>query len=113
MAQRAYTIRDYQRWARKGSTTQRGYGWSHVKAQRAYLAAWKPGDPCTRCGQPMWQRWRIDSRGRRVSALHLAHTPDRQAYEGLQHAYCNTSEGATRGNQIRGQAKRWAQSRQW
>lgn len=107
------------RW--RGTTAERGYGWSHVKIQRGAIAQWKPGDLCTRCGQPMWHRWMLDRygnvmrdrTGRRVSAIHLAHTPDRSGYEGLQHAHCNTSEGASRGNRQRGIARAWASARQW
>lgn len=33
---------------------------------------------------------------------HLAHTPDCTDYLGPAHAECNTSEGATRGNRLRG-----------
>lgn len=52
----------------------------------------------------MWQRWQV-IKGRRVSAIHLGHTPDRTAWTGLEHAHCNLSEAATRGNQMRGQRR--------
>jgi len=91
--------------SRRRTTKQRGYSGTHPKLQQDALAAWHPGDPCTRCHQPMWQRWVITRSGRKVSAIHLAHTPDRTGYEGLQHAHCNTSEGASRGNRMRGQRK--------
>ncbi len=77
------TRRDWQRYARKGTTKQRGYAGSHVRILKAAIAAWKPGDLCT---------------------------------EGLQHARCNTSEGATRGNRARGDRRRtgrWVTSRRW
>jgi len=106
------SLRDYQRWARKGTTTQRGYGYGHVKILHDAIARWRPGDLCTRCGYPMWNRWMLDRRGRKVSAIHLAHTPDRTGYEGLQHAHCNTSEGAARGNRARG-VRTWQSSRAW
>jgi hypothetical protein len=99
------------RWT--GTTTQRGYGHAHQAEQKRRLALWRPGDPCARCGQPMWQRWQY-VKGRRVSAIHLGHTPDRSAYTGLEHAYCNLSEGAARGNRARGRTVRtWRTSRQW
>jgi hypothetical protein len=91
------------RW--RGSTTRRGYGSPHQKRQNADIARWQPGDVCTRCGQPMWHRWMRSRNGKIISAIHLAHTPDRSGYEGLQHAQCNTSEGATRGNRMRGQRR--------
>lgn len=84
-----------------GYTTAHGWGSSHQKLLKAALAAWQPGDPCTKCGRPMWQRWRITPTGRRVSAIHLGHTDDRTGYEGLQHDRCNTSDGASRGNRAR------------
>ncbi len=86
------------RWT--GTTTQRGYGWGHQAEQKRRLALWRPGDPCARCGRPMWQRWQY-VKGRRVSAIHLGHTPDRSAYTGLEHAHCNLSEAARRGNRMR------------
>ena len=98
------------RW--RGTTTQRGYGSAHIKAQQDALRAWRPGDLCTRCGRPMWYRWQWSRQGTRISAIHLAHTPDRAGYEGLQHASCNTSEGASRGNRMRAVVG-WAQARRW
>jgi hypothetical protein len=95
--------------ARYRGTTARGYGRPHQAEQKRRLAAWWPGDPCARCGQPMWQRWMI-VKGRRVSAIHLGHTPDRTAYTGLEHAHCNLSEGATRGNRMRGQRRAMAKA---
>jgi hypothetical protein len=98
------TSRDYQRYARRGTTAQRGYAGLHQAEQKRRLALWRPGDPCARCGHPMWQRWMI-VKGRRVSAIHLGHTDDRTAYRGLEHAHCNLSDGATRGNRMRGQRR--------
>ena len=104
-----------KRW--RGTTTERDYGARHVRILKAARAAWKPGDLCSRCGQPMWQLWQeyIDGHGkrRRMCLLDLAHTPDRTGYEGLQHRYCNRSEGAIRGNSMRGPAHAWATARRW
>ena len=97
----------------RGTTAQRGYGNEHVKLRKQLLAAWRPGDLCARCGRPIWQLHAYDARGGRISAIHLAHTPDRSGYEGLQHARCNTSEGASRGNRQRAVAKGWASARRW
>jgi hypothetical protein len=98
------TLRDYQRWARKGTTAQRGYGHDHAKLRAALLARWRPGDPCARCGQPMWHRW-LQVNGKQVSAIDLGHTADRTAYTGLEHRACNRGDGARRGNRRRGQRR--------
>lgn len=76
----------------KGSTRLRGYGYQHQQARTAYLANWQPGDPCARCGQPMWGP---------ATEIHLGHTDDRTGYIGLEHAACNTADGAKRGNEDR------------
>ena len=107
------TLRDYQRWARKGTTTQRGYGAAHVKILKPSIARWRPGDLCAWCHQPMMDRWMANRRGKRVSAIHLGHTADRTGYLGLMHAHCNTSEGASRGNRQRGMVRAWQSSRAW
>lgn len=107
------SLRDYQRWARKGTTTQRGYGYGHVKILEAALARWRPGDLCAWCGQPMERRWMVNRAGKRVSAIHLGHTADRSGYLGLMHAHCNTSEGASRGNRMRKTVTVWRSSRAW
>lgn len=73
----------------KGSAASRGYGSQHQKIRAAYIARWRPGDPCTRCGEPMWGP---------TSKIHLGHTDDRSGYVGLEHSSCNTADGARRGN---------------
>lgn len=79
------------RW--QGTTTQRGYGRAHQLERERRLTRWHPGDPCARCGQPMWGP---------ADRIHLGHTEDRTGYTGLEHSDCNTREGARRGNQNRG-----------
>jgi hypothetical protein len=108
----ARSRRDVQRWARRGTTGDRGYGHAHRTERERRLAMWRPGDPCARCGQPMWhlQRW---SKGRLIAAIHLGHTADRTGYTGLEHDQCNESEAATRGNRMRGRARAWASARRW
>ena len=98
------TRRDVQRWARRGSTEQRGYGTAHRAERKRRLAMFRPGDPCARCGLPMYgPAERID----------LGHTADRTAYTGLEHRSCNRGEGARRGNRMRGAVRQWQAARQW
>ena len=98
------TRRDYQRWARRGSTAERGYGTDHQAERRRRLATWKPGDLCARCGLPMYGP---------ASRIDLGHTADRTAYTGLEHRSCNRAEGARRGNRMRGAVGVWRTARQW
>ena len=99
----------------RGTTAQRGYGNDHVKLRKQLLAAWKPGDPCARCGQPIWQLQAYDARGRLISAIHLGHTDDRTGYTGLEHSTCNEADGARRRNRMYSArlAKGWASARRW
>lgn len=94
----------------KPSTAARGYGHHHQRLRQLLLAQWQPGDPCTRCGQPMWTAYELNRWGRLIAAIHLGHTDDRTGYRGLEHAHCNESDGATRGNQAR---QPRMQSRNW
>lgn len=74
----------------QASSTARGYGYPHQKLQAALLANWRPGDPCARCGGPMWHRWTVSRTGKRISAIHLDHDDrDRTRYRGLSHMKCN------------------------
>jgi hypothetical protein len=68
-----------------GSTTSRGYGWGHQKARAQALRDLRDGDPCSRCGGPMY---RAESK-----ALDLDHGDDRTTYRGLAHAHCNRKAG--------------------
>ena len=85
----------------QASAGARGYGHDHRKLAAALLAAWQPGDRCARCGEPMWQRYRVTPSGRMVSAIHLGHNDDRSGYRGLEHDTCNLRDGAVRGNRAR------------
>ena len=76
----------------QASASARGYGYAHQKLRAILIAAWQPGDPCSRCGQPMWGPPR---------RIHLGHTDDKTAYRGLEHERCNTADGARRLNQSR------------
>lgn len=90
------------------------YDRAHRNARDRYLAAMRDGQPCCRCGRPMY-------RGQPLDLDH--HDDDPTRYRGLAHARCNRSAGATKGNQLRGQRRhrvhgiqpprpRW-QSREW
>lgn len=85
----------------QGNTSQRGYGAQHQAARRAALAQLKanPGQPCSRCSQPMYPG----------QALHLDHTDDRAGYLGLSHAACNLSAGGRKGGRTRKGRRRWKQ----
>jgi hypothetical protein len=90
----------------QGTTTQRGYGRAHQKLQAQAIAAWQPGDPCTRCGRPMWQRWTVSRTGKRISAIHLGHDDnDRTRYRGLEHASCNEAAAARKRNRMYGKRR--------
>lgn len=80
-----------------GSTTERALGADHVADLKRLKAALREGEPCWRCGEPMysWQKLERD------------HVLDRslggaQGPAVLAHASCNRSAGATLGNQLRG-----------
>ena len=100
------------RW--EGKTTDRGLGGKHQADKKRLLAALRPGEPCWRCGKPMWPH----------QNLHRDHIVDR-ALGGangpavLAHAHCNLSAGAAFGNRLRAarrrQLARYAPraSRQW
>ena len=90
------------RW--QGSSTARGYGSRHQALRKRLLLRWRPGDPCARCGQPMWGP---------AAMIDLGHTADRTGYTGLEHRRCNRGDGARRGNRMRGTARRWASARHW
>lgn len=86
----ARTRRDWQRWARRGTTAQRGYGHGHQAERERRLLAYRPGDPCAHCGQPMnW--WPVDTARR---FLDLPHAPGKTGYlPGLAHRSCNRRDG--------------------
>ena len=83
------------------TTTQRGYGYSHQKMRAQAIAAFRPGDPCSRCGRPMMGP---------PTTLELDHDDTRQGYRGLSHRRCNRAAGARKLNAIkrrRTQPSRW------
>jgi hypothetical protein len=116
-AAKRLTRRDYQRWARRGSTEARGYGHLHRKERERRLALYRPGDPCAHCGQPMlW--WPLEVARRFID---LPHAPGKAGYlPGLACRKCNRSDGQRMTTAIlrarRGQAqavRAWQQARRW
>jgi hypothetical protein len=78
-----------------GTTTQRGLGAFHVADKKRLLALHRDGDPCWRCGQPMYKS----------QNLHRGHIIDRalggaDGPAALEHASCNLAAGARLGNQL-------------
>lgn len=74
---------------RHGTTTQRGYGPEHQAAARKLKAAMRDGDPCCRCGQPMY-RWQLtldrnDIRGIDADHHELARALGGQLPDALAH----------------------------
>lgn len=97
------------------SAAERGYGPAHRKLVDAARAAWRPGQPCARCGRPITSLTMTDRRGRTVSAVDLGHVDgtSKTRYQGLEHRRCSRSAGATLGNRQRGMTATWRSSRQW
>lgn len=106
----ARSRRDMQRWARRGSTEDRGYGHAHRTLREQRLAVYRQGDICAHGGEPLpW--WPVQVARR---FLDLPHNADRSGYlPGLSCRRHNRAEGATRGNRMRGRARAWASARRW
>lgn len=105
------SLRDFQRWARKGTTEQRGYGRAHQAERKRRLAAYTPGDICAHGGEPL--AWPRDIAAR---YLDLPHNEDRSGYlPGLSCSYHNRAEGSARGNRMRARRRppQWASARTW
>jgi hypothetical protein len=101
--------RDWQRWARKGNTTQRGYGAKHQAERERRLAQYNPGDICAHGGEPLpWPRevarkW-----------LDLPHNITRTGYlPGLSCRFHNRQEGAIRGMAARRRPRAQPSARAW
>jgi len=67
------------------SNGRRTYGSRHINLKKRLLADLqrRPGQPCPRCGQPMWPG----------QNLHLDHDDNSDGYNGLAHASCNLRAG--------------------
>ena len=101
------TLRDYQRWARKGTTAQRGYGTQHQQLRRQRIAQYRPGDRCAIGGEPLHLP---------AAYLDLPHDHINGGYlPGLACRRHNRAEGAARGNMLRrvGGPAVWHSARRW
>jgi hypothetical protein len=72
--------------ARRGNRHQRGYGTDHDHRRDALIAKLRPGQPCDRCGQPMYASQALDAAHPHDRPLHTH--PDAAA-DHLEHARCN------------------------
>jgi hypothetical protein len=81
------------------------------KIRKLALARWRPGDPCARCGLPMWDKRYIDL-GHLIPFVNGGRFGDGVQ---LEHRHCSRSAGATLGNRRRGQPGpvAWPTSRRW
>lgn len=89
----------------RGSTTARGYGWAHQQARAKAIRNMHDGDPCSRCGGPMYRS--------EAKSLQLDHTDDRAAYRGLAHALCNLQAGQAKAMASRAKPTRMINSHSW
>ena len=96
------------RW--QGTTTERGYGNGHQQERERRLKLYRPGDLCAHGGEAL-MFWPLAIAR---CYLDLPHTPDRTGYlPGLACRRHNRSDGAARGNRMRGTVTRWRTSRRW
>jgi hypothetical protein len=75
---------------------------AHKALRKKLLAelARRPGQPCSRCGGPMYVSQLLD----------LDHTDDRRSYLGLAHRACNRRDGQAKTTAIL-KARGWAPTR--
>lgn len=95
---------------RPGSATQRGYGAEHQAAARRLKADLRDGDPCCRCGGPMY-RWQLDLDRHDIRGIDADHHGQARVLGGavpdaLAHRRCNRRAGAVLGNRLRGRRPR-------
>lgn len=88
-----------------GSTSVRGYGTQHQREARRLKAAMQDGDPCCRCGGPMY-RWQLELDRNDIRGLDADHYGQARALGGrlpdaLAHRRCNRKAGARLGHQIK------------
>jgi hypothetical protein len=81
------------RLARERRSRATIYAGEHVQARKLAVAAYRPGDPCAIGGEPLTVP---------AALLDLAHDHVNGGYLGLACRAHNRSEGAARGNRLRG-----------
>jgi len=79
-----------------GTTTQRGLGTEHVADKKRLMAALREGEPCWRCGKPMYSWQKLDRDHVIDRVLGGTHGP-----AVLAHASCNRAAGAKLRNQMK------------
>ena len=102
------TQREYQRYARRGTTKQRGYSGPHQKLKERWRPLVDAGMvSCheTICLMPT--RWIPPG-----TPWHLGHTPDGTTWTGPVHERCNIAE-ANRRRSRRQLPRGWFTSRRW
>lgn len=93
---------------RLASTNSRGYTAEHRRIAAQLRAAFIPGTPCRKCGNPMWNLRYLD-------AGHPEHAPasSRGLPDALEHRHCNRSAGGRNGARSRWGTIPLGTSRQW
>jgi hypothetical protein len=83
------------------------WGSEHQKLRAKLIARWRPGDPCSRCGQPMMELYHVNpATQKRVAAIQLGHRDGGRGWAGLEHRACNESAGGIKGALIQGKTVR-------
>ena len=78
-------------WRPNGSTTARGYGWTHQTERKRWDIVVQAGNAlCVRCYLPIAPG----------TPFHLDHRDDKLGYLGVSHARCNLRAAGKRGNEL-------------
>jgi len=95
-----------------GTVTTDRNSYQRKTLRRLLLARWRPGDPCGRCGRPMYGPPSMIDLGHTVMAALGGTFADGAR---LEHRRCNRASGAAAGNRQRARQPRqqWRSSRQW
>jgi hypothetical protein len=78
--------RNQARDAARGNRHERGYDSVHDDIRADLLIALRPGQPCDRCGQPMWPTQELDAAHPHDAPLRLDRT---SRADHLEHMACN------------------------